>query len=111
MEKRALGNSGLTVPVVGMGTWSTFDVKGKAAEANAGAVVDRALEAGATFFDSSPMYGESERVLGLALAGRRDAALVATKVWTPSVETGANRCGARSSTTTAASISTRSTTW
>jgi len=34
------------------------------------------------------MYGESERVLGLALAGRRDAALVATKVWTPSVETG-----------------------
>jgi len=88
MEKRALGNSGLTVPVVGMGTWSTFDVKGKAAEANAVAVVDRALEAGAAFFDSSPMYGESERVLGRALAGRRDAALVATKVWTPSVETG-----------------------
>jgi len=88
MEKRALGNSGLTVPVVGMGTWSTFDVKGKAAEANAVAVVDRALEAGAAFFDSSPMYGESERVLGLALDGRRDAALVATKVWTPSVETG-----------------------
>ena len=88
MEKRALGRSGLTVPVVGMGTWSTFDVKGKAAEANARAVVDRALEAGATFFDSSPMYGESERVLGLALEGQRDAAIVATKVWTPSVETG-----------------------
>ena len=88
MEQRALGSSGLTVPVVGMGTWSTFDVKGTAAEANAAAVVDRALEAGANFFDSSPMYGESERVLGLALAARRKAALVATKVWTPSVETG-----------------------
>ena len=96
MEKRALGRSGLTVPVVGMGTWSTFDVKEKAAEANARAVGDRALEAGATFFESSPMYGESERVLGLALEGpglspvegRRDAAIVATKVWTPSVETG-----------------------
>jgi aryl-alcohol dehydrogenase-like predicted oxidoreductase len=88
MEQRALGVSGLTVPVVGMGTWSTFDVKGTAAEANATEVVDRALAAGATFFDSSPMYGESERVLGLALRGRRDAALVATKVWTPSIEAG-----------------------
>jgi aryl-alcohol dehydrogenase-like predicted oxidoreductase len=71
-----------------MGTWSTFDVTGGAAEANARAVVDRALEAGANFFDSSPMYGEAERVLGLALGGRREAALVATKIWTPSTAEG-----------------------
>ena len=71
-----------------MGTWSTFDVTGAAAEANARQVVDRALEAGARFFDSSPMYGESERVLGLALDGRRDTALVATKIWTPSADEG-----------------------
>ena len=45
-------------------------------------MVDAALEAGATLFDSSPMYGEAERVLGGTLEGRRDAALVATKVWT-----------------------------
>jgi aryl-alcohol dehydrogenase-like predicted oxidoreductase len=83
METRALGTSGLTVPVVGMGTWATFDVTGQAAEANATAVVDCALEGGANFFDSSPMYGESERVLGRALEGRRGAARVATKVWTP----------------------------
>jgi hypothetical protein len=42
MEKRTLGNSGLEVPVVGMGTWRTFNVRGPAAEANARAVVDHA---------------------------------------------------------------------
>lgn len=84
METRALGKSGLAVPVVGMGTWSTFDVRGAADEANARHVVDRALDAGAGFFDSSPMYGEAERVLGLALDGRRDRAQIATKIWTPS---------------------------
>ena len=81
MEQRALGKSGLTVPVVGMGTWQTFDVRGEAAERNARAVVDAALEEGASFFDSSPMYGQAERVLSEALEGRRDQALVATKVW------------------------------
>ena len=84
MERRALGKSGLEVPVVGMGTWKTFDVRGAKAEANAREIVDRALAAGADFFDSSPMYGEAERVLGAALEGRRDKALVATKVWTRS---------------------------
>jgi aryl-alcohol dehydrogenase-like predicted oxidoreductase len=88
METRALGASGLTVPVVGMGTWSTFNVRGAAAEASARAVVDRAIEGGAHFFDSSPMYGEAERVLGLALHGRRRDAQVATKVWTRSTGEG-----------------------
>jgi aryl-alcohol dehydrogenase-like predicted oxidoreductase len=88
METRTLGSTGLVVPVVGMGTWQTFDVRGEAAEANARAVVDAALRGGATFFDSSPMYGEAERVLGRALEGRRGAAQVATKVWTPGAEEG-----------------------
>src|SRR5690349_15816793 len=88
MERRKLGRSGLTVPAVGMGTWSTFDVRGMAAEANARVVVDRALAGGANFFDSSPMYGEAERVLGGALQGRRGEALVATKIWTPSAADG-----------------------
>lgn len=83
MELRALGASGLTVPVVGMGTWNTFDVRGSAAEASARRVVDAALQGGARFFDSSPMYGRAESVLGRALEGRRHQALVATKVWTP----------------------------
>src|SRR5579884_691981 len=83
MEQRALGKTGLRVPVVGMGTWRTFDVRGAAAESNARKIVDTALAASANFFDSSPMYGEAERVLGAALEGRRDQAIVATKVWTP----------------------------
>jgi aryl-alcohol dehydrogenase-like predicted oxidoreductase len=84
MERRLLGGSGLEVPTVGVGTWQTFDVRGRRAEAGARARVDEALDAGANLFDSSPMYGEAERVLGSALDGRRDQALVATKVWTPS---------------------------
>ena len=82
VEERALGGTGLNVPVVGLGTWRTFDVRGATAEGNARAVVHAALDGGARLIDSSPMYGESERVVGLALEGRRDRALVATKVWT-----------------------------
>jgi aryl-alcohol dehydrogenase-like predicted oxidoreductase len=107
MEHRILGSSGIDVPVVGMGTWRTFDVRGAQAEQNAKQIVDEALRLGANFFDSSPMYGEAERVLGQALKGgprgyppgtrmaepgeakrpspeaetRRKQAIVATKVW------------------------------
>jgi aryl-alcohol dehydrogenase-like predicted oxidoreductase len=82
MERRALGASGFEVPAVGMGTSRTLDVRGRAAEATSRRILEEALDAGANLFDSSPMYGEAERVLGLALDGRRDEAIVATKVWT-----------------------------
>ena len=83
MERRALGTSGLDVPVVGMGTWRTFDVRGEDAVAQCRAVLDEAYAAGATLFDTSPMYGESERVLSETMGARRDDALVADKLWTP----------------------------
>jgi len=79
MERRVLGRTGLTVPAVGMGTWRTFDVQEAAAEAELWALVDEALRAGANLSDSSPMYGEAERVLAAALTGRRNEAIVATK--------------------------------
>jgi aryl-alcohol dehydrogenase-like predicted oxidoreductase len=88
VEIRRLGRSGLEVAVVGMGTWQTFDVRGEAEERNTAAVVDAALDNGATFYDSSPMYGEAERVLRGTLEGRRDRALVATKVWARAVGEG-----------------------
>jgi aryl-alcohol dehydrogenase-like predicted oxidoreductase len=81
MEHRVLGKTGLRVPAVGMGTWRTFDVRGEESEQRSHAIVDEALAVGAGFIDSSPMYGEAERVLGSALRGRRDAALIATKIW------------------------------
>jgi aryl-alcohol dehydrogenase-like predicted oxidoreductase len=88
MEQRKLGNSGLTVPVVGMGTWKTFNVRGADAEGNCQEIVRTAFEKGANFFDSSPMYGEAERVLGAGVKrlGIRDKVMIATKVWTDSDE-------------------------
>jgi len=88
MDARLLGATGLTVPVIGMGTWRTFDVSGSAAEAGTLAVLDAAIDSGARVFDTSPMYGRSEHVLAKGLEGRRASAIVATKVWTPSTETG-----------------------
>jgi aryl-alcohol dehydrogenase-like predicted oxidoreductase len=82
MERRALGTSGLEVPVIGMGTWRTFDVKGADAIARCRAVLDEAYAAGATLFDTSPMYGAAEHVLSETMGGRRNEALVADKLWT-----------------------------
>src|SRR3954471_2286558 len=88
MEVRSLGRSGLTVPVVGMGTWQTFDVPGAAAEERCREIVSAALSDGARLFDTSPMYGRAERLLARCLEGRRDEAIVADKVWTPSAAQG-----------------------
>jgi aryl-alcohol dehydrogenase-like predicted oxidoreductase len=93
VELREFGATGVRVPVVGMGTWNTFDVRGTAVEGNARSIVDVALDGGAHLFDSSPMYGEAERVLGAALEGRRDEVLVATKVWARSVNEGREQIG------------------
>ena len=91
MEIRRLGGTGLDVPVIGMGTWRTFDVSGAAAEDNARAVVEAAMRGGARVFDSSPMYGRAEAVLGRALQPVRHAAIVATKVWSSSATEGARQ--------------------
>jgi aryl-alcohol dehydrogenase-like predicted oxidoreductase len=82
LERRGLGRSGVEVTVVGLGTWQVLDVRGSEEEARH-EVVRVALEEDANLFDSSPMYGEAERVLGEALRKfGRDRAIVATKVWT-----------------------------
>ncbi|HEX3507441.1 MAG TPA: aldo/keto reductase [Candidatus Dormibacteraeota bacterium] len=83
MERRPLGRSGLDVPVIGMGTWRTFDT----AE-DRSLLVKTAVASGITLFDSSPMYGRAETVLAAALEGRRDQVQVATKVWTESPDEG-----------------------
>jgi aryl-alcohol dehydrogenase-like predicted oxidoreductase len=87
MQVRRLGERGPELPVVGLGTWQVFDVPDSGVPA-AQAVVDVLFEKGGRVVDSSPMYGRSERVLRLALAGRRPEAVVATKIWTSSLEAG-----------------------
>jgi aryl-alcohol dehydrogenase-like predicted oxidoreductase len=69
---------------VGLGTWQTFDL-GPGREEGAREVVGAVWEGGTRFFDSSPMYGRAEGVLGRALGERRREALVATKIWTSSM--------------------------
>jgi len=66
-----------------MGTWRTFDP----AESRL-PLVEAALSAGIDLFDSSPMYGRAETVLGAALARFRSRALVATKIRTPDAQEG-----------------------
>jgi aryl-alcohol dehydrogenase-like predicted oxidoreductase len=84
MERRRFGRTGWEVPVVGLGTWQTFDV-GRNREDAAREVVEAVWAGGTRFFDSSPMYGRAEGVLGRALADRRADALLATKIWTSSM--------------------------
>src|SRR5580692_7910603 len=86
MEYRRLGSSGLTVPALSFGT-GTFGGVGRLAAwgstdaTEARRLVDVCLDAGVSMFDTADIYslGESERVLGAAIKGRRDKVLISTK--------------------------------
>jgi aryl-alcohol dehydrogenase-like predicted oxidoreductase len=87
MDYRRLGASGLTVPTLtfGCGTFGGkgdfFKAWGSTDASGARRIVDICLDAGVTMFDTADVYssGESERVLGAAIEGRRDKALISTK--------------------------------
>ena len=83
--KRPIPRSGEMLPAVGVGTWQTFDVGPDAPErAELKEVLRLLVAGGGTVVDSSPMYGEAERVVGDLTAdlGLRDKLFFATKVWT-----------------------------
>lgn len=91
MEYRRLGNSGLLVPALSFGA-GTFGGRGELFGAwgdtdarQARRLVDIAVEAGVTMFDTADVYsdGASEEVLGAAIAGRRDRILLSTKASLP----------------------------
>jgi diketogulonate reductase-like aldo/keto reductase len=83
--ERPIPASGERIPVVGLGTWITFDVGAADSPARRvrGDILRAFLAAGGRLVDSSPMYGTSEAVIGAELArGGSQAPFSATKVWT-----------------------------
>ena len=87
MEHRQFGRSGLTVPVLSLGTGTFggtdafFERWGSTDVAQASRLIDICLEAGVNFLDTADIYssGDSEKILGEAIKGRRDRLLISTK--------------------------------
>lgn len=88
---REIPSSGEALPLVGLGTWITFNVGDDAAlRDECAAVVAAFFAAGGRLIDSSPMYGSSQPTIGYALQklGRPEALFAAEKVWTSSPRNG-----------------------
>ena len=85
MLKRKIPSSGEALPVIGLGTWQTFDVgNDSAVRGGLENVLQEFAARGGTMIDSSPMYGRAEEVAGdlIAKLSLREKLFVATKVWT-----------------------------
>jgi len=88
---RPIPRTGESLPVIGLGTWQTFDVGGaEPARAPLRDVLRQFVDLGGSVVDSSPMYGRSESVVGALAAdlALRPRLFVATKVWTQGREAG-----------------------
>ncbi|MDR1966335.1 MAG: aldo/keto reductase [Synergistaceae bacterium] len=83
MKYRKFGNSGIDVSAVGLGTWPLGnDFFGEASESDGIKTIQHALDIGVNLIDTSPAYGqayEAETIVGKALKGRRDKAVISTK--------------------------------
>ena len=91
MHQRKIPSSGEMLPVVGVGTWRTFDVGAQpAGRAPLAEVLRLLFDAGGSVIDTSPMYGSAEAVVGdlLTAADARARAFIATKVWTTGRDNG-----------------------
>ena len=91
MLKRSIPASDETLPVIGLGTYSVFDVDGSAEEIEMRrAIVAALIDAGGTVIDTSPMYNRSEAIIGdvLEAGGFRGSSFLATKIWTDGADAG-----------------------
>jgi aryl-alcohol dehydrogenase-like predicted oxidoreductase len=81
MKTRKLGEAGPTVGAIGLGCMGMSEFYGPGDEAESRATIDRALELGVTLLDTADMYGPhtNEVLVGKALRGKRDRAVLATK--------------------------------
>ncbi|HUX12308.1 MAG TPA: aldo/keto reductase, partial [Spirochaetia bacterium] len=85
MKFRTLGDSELRVSVIGLGTWAMgSDFFGSVDDQQSIEAIHAALDNGVSLVDTAPAYGSghSEEVVGKAIAGRREAVVLATKVGT-----------------------------
>src|SRR5437763_11710950 len=89
MLARPIPSSGETLPVIGLGTWQTFDVD-PAQSVPLAEVLRAFVKLGGRVIDSSPMYGRAEQVIGnlLTKLKLRDSLFLATKVWTRGKQAG-----------------------
>jgi diketogulonate reductase-like aldo/keto reductase len=88
---RAIPSSGEKLPVIGLGTWQTFDVGASESERRPlQDVLTIFVELGGRVIDSSPMYGRAEEVIGdlVTKLGLRNSLFLATKVWTRGKQSG-----------------------
>ncbi|MFI5388976.1 MAG: aldo/keto reductase [Candidatus Eremiobacterales bacterium] len=90
MNQRRLGKHGPSVSAIGLGCMGMSEFYGTSSEQESIATIHRALELGCTFLDTADMYGpfKNERLVGKAIAGRRDRAFVATKFGNERTESG-----------------------
>jgi diketogulonate reductase-like aldo/keto reductase len=91
MLMRGIPSSGEKLPVIGLGTWRTFDVDLTAdIRRQLDEVLSLFVKLGGRVIDTSPMYGRAEEVIGdlTATLGIRDGLFLATKVWTRGKESG-----------------------
>ena len=90
MQTRRLGSEGLQVSAEGLGCMGMSEFYGSTDEGEAIATIQRALELGVTFLDTADMYGPftNERLVGRAIADRRDGVVLATKFGNQRTEDG-----------------------
>ncbi len=93
-RRRLALKSGLSLPVIGMGTWLTFNIPLDDPELAARkTVLEAFFRAGGGMIDSSPMYGKSEKVIGHLIKGlgAQEKLFSTTKIWTPLASNGPNQ--------------------
>ena len=91
IASRPIASSGERLPLIGLGTWITFDVSDGAARRARSEILRAFFDAGGRLVDSSPMYGASEETIGATLPANAAALFAASKVWTVGALAGARQ--------------------